>query len=172
MTKTTQGIYIVPLQQLFKGLCGHATIFHFLTVPHYCYGFCQLSGWGTAGPWYPPQPCRDPSQNLITTRIVFIVKEIAYPTTASQIEQWILCAEALTQLSQHPNSAFSSRWPQNMDTEGEVCSLRTSSTCHTVSIQGISISPYDRDNTGGNKTLELRRKWPWKTFLLILPYIH
>lgn len=47
-----------------------------------------------------------------------------------------------------------------MDTEGEVCSLRTSSTCHTVSIQGISISPYDRDNTGGNKTLELRRKWP------------
>lgn len=78
---------------------------------------------------------------------------------ALQLEQWaggILSAEGLTQLSQHPNSALCSRWPQNTETQGEVCTLRTSLTYHTLSIKVIT--PCNRDNTGEEQNTWTKKK--------------
>lgn len=117
------------------------------------------------------RPFRKPHYNVYSFRNM----RNCLPTMASQLEQragGILCGKVLTQLSQHPNSAFCSRWPQNMETRGAVWTLITSSTQHTVSIRVSALAPATGITLGKDKTLEQRRKWPWKTFLLILPHIH
>lgn len=170
-----QVIYIIPVQQLFRGLCGHAAIIHFLTVSHYCYGFCEVSGWGTPWPLISSPALQRPFTKSHYNVYNFCNKINCLSTRPFQLEQWageILCAEGLTQLSQHPNPALCSRWPQSMETQGEVCTLRTPSIYHAVSIKVSVLVPVTGITLGKNKTLEQRRKWPWKAFLLILPYIH
>lgn len=111
------------------------------------------------------RPFRKPHYNVYSFRNM----RNCLPTMASQLEQragGILCGKVLTQLSQHPNSAFCSRWPQNMETRGAVWTLITSSTQHTVSIRVSALA--HRDNTGEGQNTWTKKKMALKNLSLDL----
>lgn len=145
----------------------------FLTVSYYWYGFCELSGWGTAGPWYPPQPCRDPSQNLITMCITLVIKKllthngIRAGTMSWNNPVWKSADSALTTSK---FGIFQQVATKHGDTR---CSLYSQNflSLPYCEHQGISISPYDRDKTRQEQNTWTKKKMALKTFILILSYI-